>query len=151
MKKGHLYKKKLRAFIIFEVLLALALFAGLITISFPVMLSFEYRNDLAVSRDYAVSAIRLAQINAQSVLEDTTWGVRINTGLITVFGGPSYAGRNPALDITYPINTTIGISGVGEILFSKVSGNTTNTGTTTFSKEGNNFSITINDKGNISY
>lgn len=151
MKRRRLYKKKFRAFTIFEVLLALALFAGLITISFPVMLSFEYRNDLAASRDYAVSAIRLAQLNAQSVLEDTTWGVRLNSGLITVFSGPSYAGRNSALDITYPINTTVGISGITEILFSKISGNTTNTGTTTFSKEGNNFSITINGKGNISY
>lgn len=142
---------KLRAFSLLEVLLSIGLMGGLIALSFPVLLSFEYRNDLIASRNYVASAIRIAQLNSQAVVQDTQWGVKVNPGLITVFSGPTFAGRNVAYDQTYPINTTIGISGVTEIVFNKLGGETSNTGTLNLSKEGNSFSLNINAKGNISY
>jgi len=85
-------------------------------------------------------------------VEDDTWGVYIQSGSMTLFLGPSYAGRDTSFDEDIEIAPTITPSGLSEVVFDKVSGFPQSTGTITLTSETNVVrTITINAKGVIEH
>ncbi len=128
---------------------AITIIAG---ISVPVYQSFQNRNDLDIATVAIAQSVRRAQLLAQAVDGDVSWGVKIQSGSIAVFKGTSYAARDTTFDETFDVPTSITPSGVSEIVFAKFTGLPATTGTTTLTSNINETrTITINAKGMVGY
>ena len=93
----------------------------------------------------------MAQSSAESGKGDSKWGVEILSNQVVVFKGNSYATRITSAD--EPLNFSGGViaSGLSEIVFEKISGITTNTGTITLTGGSEIKNININAKGTVTY
>ena len=141
-----------RGFTIIEVMLSLAIIAVLAGISTPIYQSFQVRNDLDIATVTIAQSMRRAQVLSEAVDGDTTWGVDIRSGSITLYKGVSYAGRDTTFDELFDMPTSITPSGLGGIVFAKFTGLPQTTGTITLTSNANETrTITINSKGTVAY
>jgi prepilin-type N-terminal cleavage/methylation domain-containing protein len=139
-------------FTLLEVLLSVAAIAIIAGISVPLYQSFQNRNDLDIAAVSTAQTLHRAQALAQAVDGDTSWGVNIQSGSITLFKGTSYAARDTAYDEVFDVPTSIAPSGISEIIFAKFTGLPQITGTITFTSNNNETrNITINAKGMVGY
>ena len=135
-----------------EVMLSLAIIAVLAGISTPIYQSFQVRNDLDIAAVTIAQSMRRAQTLSQAVDGDTTWGVDIQSGSITVYKGVSYAGRDATFDELFDMPTSVTPSGLGGVVFAKFTGLPQITGTITLTSNASEVrSIVVNSKGMISY
>ena len=145
-------QKTTRAFTLIEVLLSVAAIAAIAGMSAPIYQSFQVRNDLDIAATTMAQSFRRAAVLAEASDGDTSWGVRVQSGSITLFKGASYAARDTTLDEIFAVPTSITPSGTSEIVFAKFTGLPTATGTTTLTSSTNEIrTITINAKGMVSY
>lgn len=140
-----------KGFTLLELLLSVSLLGILTALVLPVGLRMNEKNDLDVAVTMAAMALRRAQTLSQSGLHDGSWGVFMQTGLITLFKGPSYAGRDASFDETSSISSSLAPSGLTEIVFSKGSGGPQNTGILVLTGLSDSARITINSKGILQY
>lgn len=144
--------KKIAGFTLIEVMLSVAVIAIVAGISAPVYQSFQVRNDLDIATVSTAQGLRRAQVLAQAVDGDTSWGLRIQSGNLTLFKGVSYAGRDTIADEVTLVPTSITPSGVSEVVYSKFTGLPQTTGTLTLTSNANETrTITINAKGMVNY
>ncbi|OGC38607.1 hypothetical protein A2V54_02000 [candidate division WWE3 bacterium RBG_19FT_COMBO_53_11] len=138
-------------FTILEILLSIAVIGILSGILIPVSRSFQLINDLDVAANTTVQTLRRAQLLSQAMDGDTSWGVRVQSGNITLFKGASYASRDPAFDETFS-SPSVTVSGLQEVVFSKFLGTPQTTGTLVLTSANNEVrEIVINGKGRIDY
>jgi hypothetical protein len=110
------------------------------------------RNDLDIAAVTTAQSLRRAALLSQAVDGDTSWGVKIQTGNITLFKGISYVARDITYDEVSNLPTSITPSGLSEIVFTKFSGLPGSTSTITLTSNANETrTITINPKGMVSY
>jgi len=141
-------------FTLIELMLSIAILGVLTALSLPVYASFSNRNSLDLATQNVVSLLRRAETYSRGAKLDTQWGVEIQTGQATLFKGSSFATRNTAYDEVVTASPSVGLSGLGEVLFSKLSGLPTSTGTitaTSANSASDTRTITINAKGVINY
>jgi prepilin-type N-terminal cleavage/methylation domain-containing protein len=138
-------------FTLLEVLLSIALIAILSGIGVPIYQSFQNRNDLDIAATTIAQSIRRAQILSQAVDGDVAWGVYVSGGNIVIFRGASYATRDSIYDEIFDLSTTITPSGISEINFDKLTGVTQDSGTLILTNFNDSRTITINEKGMVSY
>ena len=139
-------------FTLLEVLLSMAVITIIAGITIPVYQSFQVRNDLDIAAVNTAQSLRRAQALSQAVDGDTTWGVFITSGSLTLFKGASYAARDATYDELFDVPTSLTPLGVSEIVFAKFTGLPTSTGTITFTSNANETrTITINAKGMVNY
>ncbi|OGI26088.1 MAG: hypothetical protein A3J76_04010 [Candidatus Moranbacteria bacterium RBG_13_45_13] len=144
--------KNAQGFTLLEVLLSVAAIAIIAGISIPIYQSFQVRNDLDIAAVEIAQTLRRAQVLAQAVDGDTSWGAYIQLGNITLFKGTSYVARDTNFDEVFDAPTSITPSGVSEIVFTKFTGLPQTTGTITLTSNANETrNITINAKGMVSY
>ncbi len=143
---------KFSGFTLIEMLLVIAIIAIISGISIPVYQSFQVRNDLDIATASIVQSLRRAAVLSQAVDNDTSWGVYVTSGSLTLFKGTSYATRDSNFDELFDIPLTITPSGVSEIVFTKFTGLPQTTGTITLTSNTNETrTITINAKGMVNY
>lgn len=141
-----------KGFTLLEILLSIALIAILAGFSIPVYQSFQVKNDLDVATNIVAQSLRRAQSLSRSQDGDISWGVKIQTGSITLFKGTNYATRDSAFDELFNMPQTITPSGLGEIVFTKFSGDPQSTGNIVLNSTINETkNITINSKGMVNY
>lgn len=139
-------------FTLIEVLLSLTVIAVIVGVSAPIYQSFQNRNELDLATQSVVQSLRRAQILSQANDGDSTWGVYAESGSIVLFKGSSYAGRDSNYDELFDIPTNMGITGLTEIVFSKLTGYPNTTGTLAItSVNGESRNITINSRGGVGY
>jgi prepilin-type N-terminal cleavage/methylation domain-containing protein len=138
-------------FTLIEALLSVALIALLVGMSLPLYRAFQMRNDLDIAADTLVSSLRRAQTYARGVKGDGQWGVAVQTGSITVFKGASYATRDTSFDETTTTNGTITVTGMTEVVFSKLFAVPATTGSTTLTSGTDTKAVGINAKGVVTY
>lgn len=138
-------------FTILEMLLVVSLIGLLVGVSAPVLSRLQRSNDLVVAQRSLIQAHRRSQQLSRSSVNDQTWGVKIQTGSITTFIGPSYALRDNTYDELFEISNTIIISGVNETIYSKTSAAPSVTGSTSLQNDGQTKVTTVNAKGTIDY
>lgn len=144
--------EKRGGFTILEILLSVAVIGILAGVMIPVSRSFQLINDLDVATNITVQTLRRAQILSQAVAGDSSWGVKVQSGVITLFRGTSHAGRDMDFDESFDLPSVISVSGVPEVVFSKFLGVPQTTGTLTLTSDNNQVrEITINEKGSIEY
>lgn len=141
-----------QGFTLIELVLSLSVIMIIAGLSTTVYQSFQVRNDLDIAAVTIAQSLRRAHVQAQAVDGDTSWGVDIRTGSITVFRGVSYAARDTTLDEVFEMPTSLTPSGIAEVMFTKFTGLPQTTGTITLTSNANETrTITINAKGTISY
>lgn len=146
-----MWKKLNEGFTLLEVLLTVATIAVLAGFSLPVFRTMLTKNDLDVATVTVAQTLRRAQVLSQAVDGDTTWGVKVQSGSITLFKGTSFASRDTNFDEVTSIPTSIGIGGVNEVAYTKFAGLPQPTGSTTLSISNDAKTLTINEKGMVSY
>lgn len=135
-----------------EMLLTIAIIAILGGISAPIYMSFLTRNDLNVTSTIMTQSLRRAQTQAKNMVNDSNWGVHVEDQMLTIFSGESYAGRDASYDETFDIAPTISFSGISEVVFTRFTGDTLNSGAIILNSSNNETrTITINQKGMVDY
>lgn len=134
-----------------EIVLVVALFAAITAFGAPVFNDFKIKNDLDIAQSNVVSSLRRAQALSQSVANDSSWGVYVTSGEAIVFQGDSYTSRDSDYDESLYILEAFELSGIDEVVFEKMSGNASSTGSIVISSANESKSITINSKGTISF
>lgn len=118
-------------FTLVEMLLSVAIITVITAFSVPLMVSYSSRNELDIEAVELTSALRKAQQYARTSYGDSTWGVNIQSGSVTVFKGASYATRDPSYDEVSSIPGSITASGLTAVVFSKLVGLPDTSGTIT--------------------
>ncbi len=147
------WQKKYTGFTLVEMILVLAILFILFSLTSPFYQRYQNKNDLNLAAVSTAQNLRRAQILAQAVDANNSWGVYLQSNSITLFRGPSYASRDSAFDEVINIASSISFSGLSEIIFTKFTGLPTSVGTITLTNINTNDikSITINDKGTLEY
>jgi len=152
LDRGSEFVRSFFAFTLLEVLLSVAIVGVLTAISIPISLTLQIRNDVDVATSIAVQDLRRAQVLAQAIDGDNTWGVRTQAGSITLFKGASYGDRDSDFDEIFELSSSITPSGFQEVVFAKLTGYPQTTGTLTLTTStGDVRNISVNAKGTISY
>lgn len=139
-------------FTLLELLLSVTIIGLLAGLSIPVYESFARRNDLDLAAQNITSAMRRAETYARAENYDSTWGVKFQTGSVTLYRGTSYSTRTTGFDEVLAVPGSISMSGLDDIQFAKMTGAPAATGTLTLTSTTNDSrTITLNAKGMVSY
>ncbi len=151
MSRSATYNRN-RGFTLLEMLLSVAILALLAGLGAPIYQSFQVRDDLDIAANTIAGSLRRAQVLSQAVAGDTSWGLSVQSGAITLFRGASYASRSANFDEVFDLPGSIVPSGISEIVYDKFTGEPQVTGTVTLTSNANEIrNITINEKGTITY
>ena len=138
-------------FTLIEVVLSIAIITLIFGIAAPVYQDYQIRNGIDNSVNIIVENLRRAQALSMAVDSDSSWGVNIAEGFITLFKGANFIGRDIAFDNSSEMLSVISPSGLTEVVFSKLNGFPNNAGALTLSVAGNIRIISINEKGMLTY
>lgn len=137
-----------RGFSLIEVLVVISLFTTLVTLALYASFSTTGRTSLKSEVDELALLLTKARSNAMSAIDAESWGVCVWGTSLVLFSGSSYATRSHE-EFLATHSTITGIDcGSGGILFTQLSGNTTDT-TTTVSLGGKTTTISTNHEGRV--
>lgn len=146
------FKKNVSGFTLPEVLLSITLLSIIGGMTIPMYRTFMIRNDLDIATITIAQNLRRAQSLSESGDGDITWGVRVGVGSILIYKGASYVLRDSSFDENTSIPTTIVPTGLVDVVFSKITGTPSATGTFILTSQYNETrTITINEKGMVNY
>ena len=141
-----------RGFTLVELLLVIAIAAGIFIFSAPFALKF-YKTQLVEDvRGNIVSVLARAKHNAVLQKNDSPFGIKIDNDNheIILFQGASYGEKVSGQDEIINILSDINISGPNEFVFSKLYGLPSATGTITVIYQDQKREIIMDDSGLIS-
>lgn len=139
-------------FTLVEVLLTIATVGVLTLITVPLLGIFQVKNNIAIATADVVNALYAAQVRSHGVKGDEQWGVYITPSQITVFQGTSFASRNTNEDKVVDMTSITSVTGVTEVVFSKVYAAPSTTGDITLTAtQGGQHTITLTSQGVIEH
>jgi len=138
MKKG---------FTLIELIIVIALISILGFLSTGFYSRFYNQNAVSTVTDELTQEFRKAQIYAMMGKQNGNWGVHNNTTSIVLFQGSTFTGRNTAFDETFAVNSNIIITGLTDLIFSRMTGTPSATPTIIISSANNTRTITVNSQG----
>lgn len=131
-----------------ETLLVVALVAIILLIYLPSLNVLEHSNDSMIGFNMVVNSLKRAQVRAISGENDSVWGVKTSNGLVTIFRGNDFVNRNKSFDENLKMPRSVNVSGLSEVVFTKLTGRPMATGTMTISIVGGASKIiNINEQG----
>ncbi|MDP3729188.1 MAG: hypothetical protein Q8R26_00315 [bacterium] len=133
-----------------EVVLSMTILATLLGIGLPVSFDFYATYQFDSEFKMLVSLLEHARNSAMINLNESPHGLFIDQNNFTVFQGSSYATRAVAFDKVFPRSNGVPITGLSEIVFSQLSGQTSG-GTFTISYNATDWNIFVNTHGTISF
>lgn len=144
--------KNQEGFSILEIALVVVIFGIMASFGVPVFNDFKIRNDLDIATNNVVNSLRRAQILSQAMENDSQWGVYVTTSQAIIFQGESYVSRDASYDESLEILSTFKLSGLEEVVFRKMTGNTSTTGSIVISTANDESrTITVNSRGTVSF
>lgn len=143
---------KQNGFTLLEVLLVISVIALLSGLAIPFLSAVQKRTDIDLAVGTTVRLHRRAQQLSQGMQGDSSWGVRVQSGSITLFKGLSYAARDASLDEVFQLSPSIVPTGVQEIVYAKFTGFPQATGTLILTAGSDETrTVSVQSKGTISY
>ncbi len=115
-----------RAFGLIEVLIVIGVLGAVTTLSIPLYNEYQIRSDLELATQQTTQGLDRARLLSQSAERDSSWGFYVPSG--TLYKGDSYAERDTAFDEVFAMPSTIAVSGLFDVAFSKVEGLPSETG-----------------------
>lgn len=137
----------MRGLTLIELVLVLALLFVILAVFLPFLESIRSSNDLMVAANLALSSFRRAQARAINAENDSAWGVKITEGKIIIFKGSDFINRDQPFDEPLFISPKINISGLQEVIFSKITGKANLTGVLNLAIKNLSQVININEQG----
>lgn len=147
----NLHNKFTTGFTLIETILVVALIGIITAVGSPLFSGSLQSSDLDTAESTLVANLVHARSASMAVEGDSSWGVYVATGAVTMFKGSSHALRDTDFDQTGSLPGTVTLTGDNEVVFNKLTGNTT---ITEFVLTGSNNqvkNININSKGMIDY
>lgn len=111
----------------------------------------QVRSEMDNTLTTVAQTLRRAQLLSQTNERDSTWGMRVQSGSVTLFRGNTYASRDTSFDEIVTTSSSITPSGITEVVYSKMTGLPNTTGTLTLSATNDTRTIVINAKGALTY
>lgn len=139
-------------FTLLEVIIVISIISIIVITGIPIFYRTQLRNELDIATREVAQHLRFAQQRARSMKADSTHGVYVQNGSITLFQGASYASRNATYDVVVDLSSQITVSGTQEYVFSKYTGLPQSSGTVQLTLPDNeNRTIQINAQGMVEY
>ena len=132
-----------------EILLVILLISILFGFILSLSLDFYKNQQLETHTQGILQTLRRAQLKAMSVELGSSFGIHITNDSYILFQGNSFATRDGAFDEVFDLPQIITVSGISEIVFSKLDGIPSATGTITLSSGSETRTIGINAIGRI--
>lgn len=117
---------KRRAFTAVEALLTLGVIAITAGLSVPMYRNYQIRSDLDLAVEQTIHGLNSAQLLSRAGEDDSEWGYQVEEG--TVFRGEAYPIRDSDGDRVVPLPPSITVSGITEVMFTRVTGEPSPTG-----------------------
>ena len=134
-----------------ELMIVIGISALLVAVSLPLAINFYKTRQLDVHHQGIVQALRRAQSKATAIEDDSSFGVYLTSEQYVLFKGNSYDSRDFAYDEDFNLPDNLVITGLSEIVFSKLEGIPSDTGTINLTIDGQSETISINEVGRINY
>lgn len=138
-----------QGFSLIEMLIVISIFLLLGSLGAGFYSRFLLQSAVADTQNQMVNQLRKAQMYAMMSRSNSNWGVRYGSNTITLFQGPSYVSRSVAVDEKFTVNPNIAISGFSEVVFNKMTGTPSATGSFSVSGNGNVRGFAISSQGVI--
>lgn len=142
-----------RGFTLIEVLIVMAILSILTTLGYFVAIDFYKSYAFNSERDIIVSILQKARSQSLSNINQSAHGVyfdNLNSRYV-IFQGVTYAARNAALDENLAYAPGINHSGLVEISFFQLSGDSSASGSMNLSDGKRNTTISVNSEGQINW
>lgn len=141
-----------RGFTLIEIILDIAFIAIIFSLSVPLYQTYYARGQLNTAVETYSHALYRAQAFAMMGKLDAAWGVKVTTSSVVVFAGQDYQLRDVHQDEISGISSNLHVSGLREIVFSKLNGIPDVYGTSTFETDDKTErTVAITSLGTISY
>jgi Tfp pilus assembly protein FimT len=141
----------MRGFTFVELLIIIAIIATLLALTIPLGINFYKREQLTTTTEGVIQALRRAQLQAMSQ-SDYSFGVYLGsdqTGEYILFRGDSY--KNHDDEEVFDISSGISVSGLSEVVISKVEGIPSISGDIVLTSDNDIMTININERGRVNY
>lgn len=139
----------MRAFTLLEILIVVGIIAILISFTLPLGLDFYKSQQLEANSQGIVQTLRRTQLKAMTQEADSEFGVYLTDENYILFKGNSYLARDPQYDQVFEMPRVINVSGLNEIVFSKLEGKPNVIGNIILSNNGDTLTLNINEVGRI--
>jgi len=127
-----------RGFTLMEIMIVIVIMTILLTIVLTSFSNLNKSQALDKTSSYVASIIEEARGNTLFSKNDSQYGVKFETSRIIMFKGSTYSSSNPD-NVIYDLNNLVTISNISlsgggsEIVFDRLTGNPSQTGTLTLS------------------
>ncbi len=139
-------------FTLTEILLVVSLIVILAAFTVPVYQSFQVKTDLDIAATTLAQSLRRAGLLSRGAKGDSSWGIKTFPSNFILFKGANYSLRDPAFDEQSDLPGSLSLSGLDEVVFSKLAGEPNQTGSfTVTASTGDVKNISLNSKGAVSY
>ena len=132
-----------------EVLIALGLFALLAGVGLSATLSGYLRGTLRDDETRTTDVLLRAREEAMHAIAGSSYGVRVDTNVITLFRGSSYATRDAGFDETYARSAPGVVQQPVDIIFVTLTGESKGGSIVFSSSDGTAHQISVNTAGGI--
>ena len=152
MKLQEVYLlKSAKGITLFEVTITIAIFTLLIAFLSPSVLDFYQEREFDVHFKSIVQSLRRAQLQSMAGEKESSFGLYFGTNYYILFKGDSYTSRDVVFDEVFELPADFLISGISEIVFSKIKGLPFGTGDIVLTSGNRSGTISINEMGMINY
>ncbi len=113
-------------FALLELLIVIGVLSAITGLSIPAYREYQIRSDLDKTAQQVTQGLGRAKLLSTAGERDAGWGFYVPSG--TLYKGESYADRDAAFDEVYPMPSTIAVTGLLDVAFSRVAGDPSDVG-----------------------
>lgn len=152
MKFLKISADKNKGFTFIEIIMVVAILMALAGLGLIFGIDFYKTYSLDTERNVVSSLLQKARSRAQNNFNQSPHGVYFQSNnYYIIFQGASYALRNVDYDQLIPKNQAINISGISEIIFGQLSGDSQIAGNVILNNNKRTLIISINNEGGINW
>jgi len=142
-------RKNSAGFTLIELLLVITVVIVITALTIPVGIHFYQTQVLNETMDGILGVLRRSHNQAVFQKDDSAFGVKFLSDSYVLFRGESYVARVQNDDETFILPTGVGVSGIDEVVFTKLTGLPSATGTLTIISGNSSQMLNINSYGKI--
>jgi prepilin-type N-terminal cleavage/methylation domain-containing protein len=140
---------KPHGFTLIELILVVAMILILTTMSTSFYSRFINQNSVINASDQLVMQLRKAQMYAMMGKQNSNWGVGYSSNTMTLYKGSTFTGHTTEFDENFTVPTSVTITGLSDVNFTKTTGATGTQSITISDQNGNSSAVNVNSLGTV--